>query len=432
MIYTIAEISATVVDFFFLIWYVPGFLGTKFWEGKNRKMIFAPIVLFAFQFVADTFIPGFDLLMVFLYIGVIMVYSLYICNGKRFHAVIATASYVLAIMFVGSIVFIGVSLIVGERVQALQGTDSPARIIYLVICKFVEFWIYYIFLHLFQKDGTTERKTVFFFSIYMLLIVVGLGAVMYITLEDTEGNLVAPIVMIMIILTVSVFLLFFFVNKLLKAQKLEYEYRFLEDKIETEKRILDESERVWENVSKIRHDLKNHLTIIKAKLNEGDVTYCENYIDKIYPQIDDIGKLVKTGNSVVDYLVSSKFDLDDDVKVKISGNADVIGNISDTDIVGLIGNLLDNALEAVKDISDEREKRVELYFLTPNNNRIIICQNTVDHPVLENNHNLVTTKKGIGHGYGKKIIGSIAEKYGGFVEYIDKPGMFCVQVVLPG
>ena len=74
MIYTIAEISATVVDFFFLIWYVPGFLGTKFWEGKNRKMIFAPIVLFAFQFVADTFIPGFDLLMVFLYIGVIMVY----------------------------------------------------------------------------------------------------------------------------------------------------------------------------------------------------------------------------------------------------------------------------------------------------------------------------------------------------------------------
>ena len=158
---------------------------------------------------------------------------------------------------------------------------------------------------------------------------------------------------------------------------------------------------------------------------------CEKYIEGLYPQIDSIGRLVHTGISVVDYLINSKFSSNSDVRVKISGNAEMIASIPDIDIVGLIGNILDNALEAVVRIDDDREKQIELYFLRKNNNRIILCKNTVDRPVLENNSQLLTTKKGIGHGYGNRIIKSIAQKYGGFVEYSEQKGMFCVQVILP-
>ncbi|MCI8472280.1 MAG: GHKL domain-containing protein [Clostridiales bacterium] len=431
MIYSIAEIMATAMDTFFLLWYIPNFLNTKFYRKGNLKFWILPIVLLLFELSADRLFPGFDLIAVFLHIGLVLLYSLLISERKIFRAIIATTSYILAIMFVGSIVYMLISFIVGDKAQAFQGTDSPARIIYLVICKLIEYAIYKIILCFFHKGETIERKNNLFFLAYMIMVFFGLGALMVVSLDDPEGELTLQIMIIMGVLTVSVFTVFIFIHKLLEAQKREYEYEFIEEKIESDKKILEESNRVWENLNEVRHDLKNHLTIIKGKLHEGDLISCEKYIEGIYPQIDDIGRLVHTGNSVVDYLINSKFSQNSDIKVKISGNAEIIGSVSDTDIVGLIGNILDNALEAVGKISDDREKQIELYFLRKNNNRIVLCKNTVDRPVLENNTQLVTTKKGIGHGYGNRIIKSIAQKYGGFVEYSEQKGLFCVQVILP-
>lgn len=427
MIYTIAEIAATVTDVFFLIWYVPNFVNTKLYE--HLRALVVPIILLVYQLIADRLFPGFDLLPMIVFIVLVMIYSLLICRHERFRAILAAASYILAIMFVGSIVYMGISFIVGDRIQAFQGTDSPARIVYLVICKIVEYVIYLIILRLFQRDGATERKNAFFFSVYMLFIVVGLGAVMTVMLDDPAGDFTVAVTIITDILLVSVFLMFFFVHKLLSAQKREYEYRFIEEKIESEKRVLDESNRVWENLNRIRHDLKNHLVVIKGKLNDGDVLSCMKYIDGIFSQIDDIGNLIHTGNAVVDYLINSKFTKENDVQVEIFGNAGIMDDIPDADIVGLIGNLLDNALEAVKKITDDREKRIELYFLRKNSSRIILCKNTVDHPVLESNRRLMTVKKDIGHGYGTKIIDSIVQRHGGFVEYSENQNVFSVHIL---
>ena len=431
MIYSIAEILATAMDTFFLLWYIPNFLNTKFYRKGNLKFLFLPALLLTFELNADYLLPGFDVMVMLIHLGLALIYSLLLCDRKIFRAIIATASYILAIMFVGSIVYLLISFVVGDKVQAFQGTDSPARIIYLLICKLTEYAIYKIFLYFFHKDEALERKNILFFSTYMIMVFFGLGALMIVALNDSDGNLTMPIMIIMGVLTASVFIVFIFIHKLLEAQKREYEYEFIEEKIESDKRILEESNRIWENLNEVRHDLKNHLTIIKGKLHEGELVSCEKYIEGLYPQIDNIGRLVHTGISVVDYLINSKFSSNSDVRVKISGNAEMIASISDIDIVGLIGNILDNALEEVVRIDDDREKQIELYFLRKNNNRIILCKNTVDRPVLENNSQLLTTKKGIGHGYGNRIIKSIAQKYGGFVEYSEQKGMFCVQVILP-
>lgn len=432
MIYSITEILATASDAFFLLWYIPNFLNTKFYLKKNLKFLFLPVLYLVFELSADYILPpGFNIAVMQVVLVLALLYALLISDGKIFRAIIATASYILGIMFVASIVYMLISSVVGDKAQAFQGTHSPSRIIYLVIAKLTLYAIYKIFLHFFNKNEETDTKNILLFSAYMLMIFFGLGALMVIALYDEDGRLTLPVMIIMSVLTVSVFIVFIFIHKLLEAQKRKYEYEFIEEKIESDKRILDESNRVWESLNEVRHDLKNHLTVIKGNLKSGDALSCEKYIDEIYSQIDDIGRLVHTGNTVVDYLISSKFSQNSNIGVKISGSADVIGGVSDADIVSLIGNMLDNASEAVGKIGDDREKLIELYFFRKNNNRIIVCKNTVAGPVLENNGQLLTTKKGIGHGYGNKIIKSIAQKYGGFVEYSEQNEMFCVQVILP-
>ena len=99
-------------------------------------------------------------------------------------------------------------------------------------------------------------------------------------------------------------------------------------------------------------------------------------------------------------------------------------------MVCILGNILDNAVEAVKNVSGS--KRIELYFSKINQNRLMLCKNSVDAPVLDKNKELKTTKKDkMQHGFGHQIIEATAEKYGGFVGYFDDDGMFGVQVSIP-
>ncbi len=144
-----------------------------------------------------------------------------------------------------------------------------------------EYAIYKILIYFFNRNESIEQKNILFFSAYMIMAFFGLNALMIVALYDIDGTLTPPIMIIMCVLTVSVFILFIFIHKLLDAQKREYE--FIEEKIESDKKILEESNRIWESINKVRHDLKNHLTIIKGKLHEGDLISCEKYIEEIYP-----------------------------------------------------------------------------------------------------------------------------------------------------
>ena len=118
MIYSIAEILATAMDTFFLLWYIPNFLNTKFYRKGNLKFLFLPALLLTFELIADYLLPGFDVMVMLIHLGLALIYSLLLCDRKIFRAIIATASYILAIMFVGSIVYLLISFVVGDKVQA--------------------------------------------------------------------------------------------------------------------------------------------------------------------------------------------------------------------------------------------------------------------------------------------------------------------------
>ncbi len=431
MIYDIAELLATITDFVFILWYVPRLLGTRCYYKENLKMLVVPALLLTFELLTDYLFPGFDLPVLIGYIALSLLYALLICQKQYFKAILATSSYILAIMFVGSIVYMIISSVTGDKALVLQGTESVPRVIYLIVCKLTEYAIYLCFISLFGKSESLNRQSGIFFSIYLLLTVFGLSTVTVISVEDIEGVYNRPVLIITAVLTLSLFFVYFFVHKLMSLQRKEYEYTFIEEKIATDRMILEESNVTLENLHKIRHDLKNHFTVIRGLLDSGDISSGKKYIDDIFPKIDTMGDIINTGNSVVDYLINAKFTKNKDIHVMVSGNAGILNHMEDLDIVCLMGNLLENALDAVEKMPSNKEKRVEVYFITQNNSKIILCKNTVNKPVLTNNEQLKTTKKGHGHGYGNKIIDSVTKKYKGFIEYSESDGMFCAQVILP-
>ena len=431
MIYNTVELLATLTDFVFILWYVPRLLGTRCYERKNLKFLAVPVLLLIFELLTDHIAPGFEMMVMVIYIALSLLYAVLICQKQYFKAVLATSSYILAIMFVGSIVYMIISSAVGDKAMALQGTESVPRMIYLVVCKLTEFAVYLCFLSLFGKSESLNRRSGIFFSVYLMLTVAGLATVTVISVEDSTGIYDIPVLIITAVMTLSLIFVYFFVHRLMSLQKKEYEYTLIEEKIAADKMILEESNTALEGIRRIRHDLKNHLTVIRGLMEKGDVNAGKGYIDELFPKIDRIGNFINTGNSTVDYLINSKFAGNGDISVMVSGSAAILDFMDNLDVVGLMGNLLENAAEAVEKISSDKEKRVEVYFIKQNSSKIILCKNTVDHPVLTANRHLKTTKHGHGHGYGNRIVESVTGKYGGFVEYSEDNGMFCAQIILP-
>ena len=431
MIYSIVEIVATIMDIVFLIWFVPNFLNTKFYYKASLKFIFLPILFLTLQLTADYFLLQFDTLITVAVMTIVIIYSFAVCKKQWTRAIVAAGLYVIVIMLSSSLIYLIISSLINNSEGALQGSPSPARIIFLVIVRATQFVIYKLILLFFNKKDALDKKNGIALLLFTSFTIFGICALMAISTRDSMQTADLPIFVMLFVFILSNVGVYFFIHQIMKMQRKEYDYRLLEERMRFEQARTEDATAVWDNIRKVRHDLKNHFTILKAKLSEGRVDDCIAYIDRIYPKIESMGNLVHTDNPTLDYLINTKIPNDGSVKVIVSGYADVFNDIDDGDFASLIGNMLDNAFEAVSQIKSPIEKQVELHFLHKNQNRIIICRNTIEKSVLADNENLNSTKNGPNHGLGHIIIDTIATKYNGFVAYTEKDNLFCVQVTLP-
>ena len=220
--------------------------------------------------------------------------------------------------------------------------------------------------------------------------------------------------------------LYLYLQKLCQGN---YEARLFAEKKRFEENRYNDANAIWENVRKVQHDIKQHLTVINGYLSEDKTKECREYISTLLPNIERMGNLIKSDNRILDYLINSKLCALENTQVVISGSVGDLSDIADGDLACLMGNILDNAIEGTQ---TAEEKRIELHFMKQNSNRIIICKNTVAKSVLTENRTLKSTKQdGDAHGYGTKIVAEIVAKYHGMIDYYEEFDLFGVQIILP-
>lgn len=162
------------------------------------------------------------------------------------------------------------------------------------------------------------------------------------------------------------------------------EYKLLAERASFAQTSADDARFIWDNIRKVRHDLKNHLSVVSAKLNSGDTDGCNEYINTLTETVNSFGNIISTNNSVIDYLINSKLSRQDKIKITVSGYVGDYSDIDDADLACILGNVIDNAVEAEQKI-DEENRRIELHFLSRNQTRIIVCKNTISESVLKSN-----------------------------------------------
>lgn len=138
-----------------------------------------------------------------------------------------------------------------------------------------------------------------------------------------------------------------------------------------------------------------------------------------------------TNNEIVNTVINSKILYCKNNGIKIHTTVQKnMKKIDDIDICSLLGNLLDNAIEAELKL-DQADRYIVLEFLTDDTTINIFLKNRISEPVLENNSGMGTTKSDFkNHGFGTKIISKIVKKHNGFLDYSEEDDFFYCNIRL--
>lgn len=177
------------------------------------------------------------------------------------------------------------------------------------------------------------------------------------------------------------------------------------------------------------HDAKNHLTTIKNLNNNPKI---DTYIDKMTENLKMYSQICNSGNMILDVIIS-RYLIECEMK-EIKFTFDVrLNNLSfvdDFDLVSIMDNLMDNALEAAE---KSAKKFITLETDHRNSYNVIIITNSCDTPPKSNNGKLITTKpdKKI-HGIGLNSVSSTLKKYNGDFswDYDDTKKEFITTIML--
>lgn len=180
-----------------------------------------------------------------------------------------------------------------------------------------------------------------------------------------------------------------------------------------------------------RHAYHNHIQTMLAL--SDDPENLREYLIKLDGDLTTVDTVLKTGNVMVDAILNSKLSLINSRNISVNAKAVVPEKLpfSEIDLCIIIGNLLDNALEACCRFDDVSESFIRVYIGTLKSQLYISVTNSVPGRPRRSGKSYPSAKSAPGHGLGLGQIDRLAEKNGGYVNRQSEDGVFATEVMLP-
>lgn len=213
-----------------------------------------------------------------------------------------------------------------------------------------------------------------------------------------------------------------------QKQKLELSMMFEKNKVN----YFDSIEDQQQKISKLSHDMSNHLRTIQMLAKESNNPEITDYSEKLLGQYKQTVKNF-CQNSVLNsmLLYYSSVANEKGVTHKFEANANQQIKLSQTDIVTIVSNILDNAFEACENV-DESERKISLIINCDENAFTCVCNNSFDGQVIKKGKKFVTQKTDSdNHGLGTQIVMETVTRLGGKCDFSYNEKVFTVAVYIP-
>lgn len=179
------------------------------------------------------------------------------------------------------------------------------------------------------------------------------------------------------------------------------------------------------------HDLKHQVQAIRAVKDEKER---ETYLEKIEKFVQIYSAIVRTGNEILDTILTEKSLICENSGIHINCVADgsLLAFMNPVDLYTLFGNALDNAIEAVRKLESKEKRVIDIMLYERQSFLMLQIVNPMCGEVkFEDGLPLTTKAKNGYHGYGMKSMLHTIQKYEGHLTTEVKNGCFYFNVMLP-
>lgn len=290
-------------------------------------------------------------------------------------------------------------------------------------------FFYYTVNRLFFNDETMEKQYLFVILIPILLLFFMdeyISAVLYgsTAVQNAGGSNIAvnhyQMLAIQLFGMASLFCILFAYKKLLQNVRLHTELSLLEQEEHTLNRYVEEARARYEKTKSFRHDIRNHITVVKDLLRGGKEDEALTYLGNLAEMTEELSFPCGTGNPAADILIGNKLGIAESrgIEAECSLLLPYPCEIRDIDLCIVLSNALDNAIRACRDAGDGVRKYIR------------VTGRVQGDFVLLEIENGFSGKGPVRKGTGLSNIGAIAEKYQGSMSIKTEDDTFLLSVLL--
>ncbi len=341
----------------------------------------------------------------------------------RLQTKIFVAAYVFIMIQIAEYVFGGVC----RYALILMSMDDTYYFVWGMLSSKL---MLYIFLQV-MTSSAKYRNAANEAPVAYLIILTGVPALslyMLVVLSQYEIAAFQALSMVLCILCINI-LSFYLYDNTVSVYSERDAWNVAAVKTAAAKKQLDVMASSVENLRIFRHDMINHFMVLEYYIGKDDVEKSLKYLDKMkFMCLNE--QVVRTGNVVLDSLLNHKIaeaikkGIDTRYEVQVSDKI----MADDFDLTCILGNLIDNAVEAAE---KSQEKKVVIRMAYSGNRLSFRIRNTFSGKRRWDGRTPITTKKDkIFHGLGLRSVKKSVEKYRGRIEISQEGSYFCVTVVM--
>lgn len=359
----------------------------------------------------------------------LIVVGLVICRAD-WKSVLLYAALTVEIMEISFGIINSVSGILHPLTVPLpQNTGAVMSVFLEIMALVLAVFCYRAVYRIFPNYEAAEKQYLFMIIIPILMIFFideYISSILYgnIVLKNAGGNDISVnhyhMLVIQIFGMASLFCLLFAYKKLLQNFCLRTELSLLEQEEASLNRYVEEARARYEKTNSFRHDIKNHMTVVKDLLQNGKQDEALAYIGDMADMSEALSFPCSIGNPVADILVGNKLGIAESIGIAVDCTLRLPYPclIRDIDFCIILSNALDNAIRACRDIDAGADKYIRLTGRIQGDFVLLEVENGFQGKGLSE------------RGTGLSNIKAVAEKYQGAMSVKTQGDSFILSVLL--
>ncbi len=369
-----------------------------------------------------------SILIIMISMGIVKLYY----YASALQNLVLSAIYYGIMIGIDYVLLIFVNYLSSEKYMYILNNTVSATIIAL-LCKIVLFLVVLAIRKKWKTEDSLDRITntewvrLAYFPIFTIISMVSM-------LVSFGYNEEIPKVLLIIAFGIVImnFIVFYMIHDIVNREADMQNSRLIQERTKNQMNNYNNMRDSYERQRKRIHDYKNQLNCIQGMLIRGKTKETIEYIINLTGSLAKDIDAINTENTVADAVINLKYRYAQSKGITLLM---IVNNLSELlineeDLVTILSNILDNAIEACEKV--ESNKVIKFKMTYEKNQLIISVKNPIMEPLKIINNKIITTKENKKeHGIGLLNIYAVVDKYKGTCAIQSKDGWFYLSALIP-